>query len=89
MSLWPCSTVTEGPAKQPGGWNASHATWVACMCTGARGGRAEFSWDNVKSDKDREFYLGHSVKATTGRWQKGTLLDSWGWRRHVLYSVNG
>jgi hypothetical protein len=46
------------------------------MCTGARGGRAEFSWDNVKSDKDREFYLGHSVKATTGRWQKGALLNS-------------
>ena len=38
---------------------------------GARGGRGEFSWDNVKADKDREFYLGHSVKATTGRWQKG------------------
>ena len=30
----------------------------------------KFSWDNVKSDKDREFYLGHSVKALAGRWQK-------------------
>jgi hypothetical protein len=29
---------------------------------GARGGRGEFSWDNVKNDKDREYYLGHSVK---------------------------
>ncbi|KAL4450562.1 hypothetical protein ABPG77_000918 [Micractinium sp. CCAP 211/92] len=38
---------------------------------GTRGGRDQFSWDNVKSDKDREFFLGHSVKATTGRWQKG------------------
>ncbi|WIA30619.1 hypothetical protein OEZ86_000698 [Tetradesmus obliquus] len=38
---------------------------------GARGGRGEFSWDNVKADKDREYYLGHSVKATTGRWAKG------------------
>ena len=38
---------------------------------GARGGRDQFNWENVKSDKDREFYLGHSVKATTGRWQKG------------------
>ena len=38
---------------------------------GARGGRAEFSWDNVKADKDREYYLGHSVKALAGRWQKG------------------
>jgi len=40
-------------------------------CAGARGGRAEFSWDNVKSDRDREYYLGHSVKASVGRWQKG------------------
>ena len=38
---------------------------------GARGGRSEFSWDNVKADKDREYYLGHSVKALAGRWQKG------------------
>ena len=38
---------------------------------GARGGRGEFSWESVKADKDREFYLGHSVKALTGRWQKG------------------
>ena len=25
----------------------------------------------MKSDKDREYYLGHSVKASVGRWQKG------------------
>jgi Multiple myeloma tumor-associated len=25
----------------------------------------------VQADKDREYYLGHSVKALTGRWQKG------------------
>ena len=41
---------------------------------GARGGRDQFNWESVKSDKDREFYLGHSVKATTGRWQKGETL---------------
>lgn len=46
------------------------------FAAGARGGRGEFSWDNVKSDKDREFYLGHSVKAATGRWQKGAF-SSW------------
>lgn len=40
---------------------------------GARGGRGEFSWDNVKNDKDREYYLGHSVKALTGRWQKSEI----------------
>jgi len=38
---------------------------------GTRGGRDQFSWDNVKSDADREHYLGHSVKASVGRWQKG------------------
>ncbi|CAL5223709.1 g6263 [Coccomyxa viridis] len=38
---------------------------------GSRGGRDQFNWENVKSDKDREFYLGHSVNALQGRWQKG------------------
>lgn len=33
---------------------------------------AEFSWDEVKADKHRENYLGHSVKAPVGRWQKGS-----------------
>lgn len=42
---------------------------------GARGGRDQFSWDNVKADKDREYYLGHSVKALAGRWQKGTCSE--------------
>ncbi|KAJ9510834.1 hypothetical protein QJQ45_027759 [Haematococcus lacustris] len=37
---------------------------------GARGGRGEFNWENVKNGPDAEFYLGHSVKALTGRWQK-------------------
>ena len=40
---------------------------------GNRGGKDQFNWESVKSDKDREFYLGHSVKATTGRWQKGVV----------------
>ena len=38
---------------------------------GTRGGKDQFNWDDVKSDKDREYYLGHSVKASVGRWQKG------------------
>jgi len=38
---------------------------------GTRGGAAQFSWDQVKQDKHRENYLGHSVKAAVGRWQKG------------------
>ena len=37
---------------------------------GSRGGRDQFSWESVKGDKDREFYLGHSVKALVGHWQK-------------------
>eukprot|EP00890_Picochlorum_soloecismus_P004362 jgi/Picsp_1/4927/NSC_02291-R1_t-complex protein 1 subunit zeta len=38
---------------------------------GTRGGRSEFQWEDVKSSADREYYLGHSVKALAGRWQKG------------------
>lgn len=38
---------------------------------GVRGGRDQFSWDEVKVDKHRENYLGHSLKAPVGRWQKG------------------
>lgn len=32
---------------------------------------AEFKWDDVKADKYRENYLGHSLKAPVGRWQRG------------------
>lgn len=38
---------------------------------GTRGGQAEFSWDQVKNDAQREKYLGHSLHASVGRWQKG------------------
>lgn len=37
---------------------------------GTRGGRDQFDWNQVKTSQDREYYLGHSVKALTGRWQK-------------------
>ncbi|RVD83325.1 uncharacterized protein DFL_007717 [Arthrobotrys flagrans] len=36
---------------------------------GSRGGR-DFKWSDVKDSKDREYYLGVSVKAPTGRWQQ-------------------
>lgn len=36
---------------------------------GTRGGKDQFNWDEVKGSKDREFYIGHSVHALTGRWQ--------------------
>ncbi|TFK19702.1 hypothetical protein FA15DRAFT_674216 [Coprinopsis marcescibilis] len=37
---------------------------------GTRGGQGEFKWTDVSADKDRENYLGHSINAPTGRWQK-------------------
>jgi hypothetical protein len=37
---------------------------------GTRGGQAEFKWSDVAADKDREHYLGHSINAPAGRWQK-------------------
>lgn len=42
---------------------------------------SEFSWDDVKVDKHRENYLGHSVKAPVGRWQKGSDLHNY------IYSI--
>lgn len=38
---------------------------------GTRGGHDQFKWDDVKSDVNRQSYLGHSVMASTGRWQNG------------------
>ncbi len=31
---------------------------------GTRGGRDQFKWDDVKLDKHRENYLGHSLQVT-------------------------
>ena len=42
---------------------------------GARGGRDQFKWGDVREDKHRENYLGHSVFASKGRWQNGKDLD--------------
>jgi len=37
-----------------------------------RGGAGRFNWEDVKKDeKFRDTYLGHSLKAPVGRWQKG------------------
>lgn len=38
---------------------------------GTRGGQDQFNWDDVKVDKHRENYLGNSLMAPVGRWQKG------------------
>eukprot|EP00118_Oscarella_pearsei_P007135 m.33820 g.33820 ORF g.33820 m.33820 type:complete len:215 (+) comp31901_c0_seq1:86-730(+) len=38
---------------------------------GSRGGKDQFKWDDVRGDKHRENYLGHSLMAPVGRWQQG------------------
>ncbi|KAK9463986.1 kinase phosphorylation protein-domain-containing protein [Lipomyces oligophaga] len=33
-----------------------------------KGGRSDFSWESVKTDRHKDHYLGHSIMAPTGRW---------------------
>ncbi|KAF2221444.1 kinase phosphorylation protein-domain-containing protein [Elsinoe ampelina] len=42
---------------------------------GSRGGASDFSWSDVTSSTHRENYLGHSLKAPVGRWQRGRDLQ--------------
>ncbi|KAF6223301.1 hypothetical protein HO133_000143 [Letharia lupina] len=42
---------------------------------GSRGGRGEFKWEDVRDSQHRENYLGHSLMAPVGRWQKNKDLN--------------
>ncbi|MBA0866207.1 hypothetical protein Goshw_018850 [Gossypium schwendimanii] len=61
MDMFLATYLQPGTIMSP---NAVVATWRSVN-------EKKFSWEDVKVDKHRENYLGHSIKAPIGRWQKG------------------
>ncbi|XP_072186505.1 multiple myeloma tumor-associated protein 2 [Excalfactoria chinensis] len=59
-----CNARARRPGEHP-------ITMFGSSRGGVRGGQDQFSWEDVKTDKQRENYLGNSLMAPVGRWQKG------------------
>jgi hypothetical protein len=56
---------------------------------GTRGGKDQFDWKNVASDKDREYYIGHSAGAFCFLNNLCSVLSpSPSARRRRLYTLN-
>lgn len=53
---------------------------------GNRGGQGLFNWEAVKVDKQSDHYLGNTVRAAHGRWQKNRDL---GWYHSEKKEVSG
>ena len=67
-----CAALALPPLLcRPIAYSIRHCEMYGPVRGGTRGGRAEFSWEDVKADKDRHNYLGNSLMAPVGKWQQG------------------
>ncbi len=49
---------------------------------GTRGGQDQFKWDDVKTDQQRENYLGHSLNAPIGNYES---MNYYNYHLHVIF----